>query len=457
MAKTKNVFFCQECGYDSPKWLGRCPGCGVWNSMKEELVRKGNSGVTRPLIQAKPQPIKAVEVQPLPRMASGISEVDRVLGGGIVPGSLLLLGGDPGIGKSTLALQAALSIASSGQVVLYVSGEESAAQIRMRAERLGPLPDSLLLLATTELEGVLQEAEQINPALMIIDSIQTLYLPEIASTPGSVSQVRECTGRLLRLAKEKTISTLIIGHVTKDGAIAGPRVLEHMVDGVLYFEGDRSHAFRVLRAIKNRFGGTHEAGIFSMTQKGLMEVENPSALLLAERPSDAPGSTVFACMEGARPLLIEIQALVSLTCFGTPRRTAAGFDTGRLALLAAVLEKRMSLSLSSQDIYINVIGGLEAGEPAADLAVVSALVSSFRGQSLDPHTVIMGEVGLTGEVRAVPQVELRIREALRLGYNRFIVPKGNLKDAKAAGAKDVVPVSTIQEMLKAGLIEKAKK
>ena len=262
---------------------------------------------------------------------------------------------------------------------------------------------------------------------------------------------------MLRLAKEKTISTLIIGHVTKDGAIAGPRVLEHMVDGVLYFEGDRSHAFRVLRAIKNRFGGTHEAGIFSMTQKGLMEVENPSALLLAERPSDAPGSTVFACMEGARPLLIEIQALVSLTCFGTPRRTAAGFDTGRLALLAAVLEKRMSLSLSSQDIYINVIGGLEAGEPAADLAVVSALVSSFRGQSLDPHTVIMGEVGLTGEVRAVPQVELRIREALRLGYNRFIVPKGNLKDAKAAGAKDVVPVSTIQEMLKAGLIEKAKK
>ena len=448
MAKMKSLFFCQECGCDSPKWLGRCPGCGAWNSLREEIVKKENGRGFLEIISAKPQPITAIEVEPLPRIHSGNEEVDRVLGGGIVPGSLLLLGGDPGIGKSTLALQMATAIAHSGKKVLYVSGEESAAQIRMRAERLGPLSENLILLATTELDGISKEAKEIMPSLVIVDSIQTLYLPELSSAPGSISQVRECTGRLLRLAKENTISILIIGHVTKEGAIAGPRLLEHMVDSVLYFEGDSSHAFRVLRVIKNRFGGTHETGIFSMTQSGLKEVENPSALLLEERPTDAAGSVIFACMQGARPLLVEFQSLVSLTSFGSPRRNSAGFDVGRLALLSAVIEKQLQIPLSTQDIYINVIGGLEAKEPAADLAIVAAIVSSFKECSIDSHTIIMGEVGLTGEVRSVPQMELRIKEATKLGYTKFILPKRNEKEVRHLTNGEVIGVQRIHELFK---------
>lgn len=430
MAKTKSLFFCQECGYDSPKWLGRCPGCGAWNSMREEIVKKETGRGNVSISPMKPQSITSVEIEPLPRIPSGISEVDRVLGGGIVPGSLLLLGGDPGIGKSTLALQIAMLIAHQNEKILYVSGEESAAQIRMRAERLGPLPENLILLAATDLDGILSVAKESNPGLMIIDSIQTLYVSDISSAPGSVSQVRECTGRLLRYAKENPTSILIIGHVTKDGAIAGPRMLEHMVDSVLYFEGDSSKAFRILRTIKNRFGGTHEAGIFSMTSRGLEVVENPSAVLLKERPLDASGSVIFPAMEGARPLLIEIQALVSPSSFGTPRRTSAGFDTGRLALLSAVAEKQLGVSLSSQDIYINIVGGMDTEEPAADLAIIYALLSSYRGLQVASDTVIMGEVGLTGEVRSIPQIELRIKEAERLGYKKAIIPQGNLKAVK---------------------------
>ena len=449
MAKTKSLFFCLECGYDSPKWLGRCPGCGAWNSLREEVVRKEKGKTAyESLTAVKPQSITSVEVQPLPRVAIGIEEIDRVLGGGIVPGSLLLLGGDPGIGKSTLALQVSMALASRGEKILYISGEESAAQIRMRAERLGPLPETLILLPATDLEVVLREAKEILPSLMIVDSIQTLYLPDVASAPGSVSQVRECTGHLLRLAKESTISTLIIGHVTKDGAIAGPKMLEHMVDGVLYFEGNQNHIFRMLRAIKNRFGSINESGIFTMTQEGLKEVENPSSLLLEERPENAPGSIVFACMEGLRPLMVEIQALVSLSCFGTPRRMAAGFDTGRLALLSAVLEKRVGVPLSSQDIYINVIGGLKVDEPAADLAVAISLVSSYYGISLNSKIVVMGEIGLTGEIRSIPQIEQRIREASRLGYSTFVVPRGNQKDVGGLKGKYKIQLAShIQEVI----------
>ena len=446
MTKTKSMFFCQECGYDSPKWLGRCPGCGAWNSMREEIVRKENAKVRYESSSAKPQSITSIEVEPLPRIKSGIEEVNRVLGGGIVPNSLLLLGGDPGIGKSTLALQVAMNIAHMGEKVFYVSGEESAAQIRMRAERLGVLPEQLILFAATELDSIIKEAKEVNPTLMIVDSIQTLYLPELSSAPGSISQVREGTGRLLRFAKENKSSVLIIGHVTKDGTIAGPRLLEHMVDGVLYFEGDNSHAFRILRAIKNRFGGTHEVGIFSMTQGGLKEVENPSLLLLEERPVDAAGSAVFSCMEGARPLLIEIQALASQSIYSSARRMSKGFDTSRLALLAAVVEKQLQIPLSSQDIYINVIGGLETQEPAADLAIIAAIISCFRGKSIDSEMVVIGEVGLTGEIRSVPQIELRVREAFRLGYSKFIVPKGNQKEIEQLKIGKIFGVKTIFEM-----------
>lgn len=431
MAKIKSMFFCQECGFDSPKWLGRCPGCGAWNSMREEIVSQNKKSKQTSFSQhASPKSITSVDVEPLPRFSSGMEEVDRVLGGGIVPGSLLLLGGDPGIGKSTLSLQIALLVANNHKKVLYVSGEESSAQIRMRADRIGNLSDSLMLFASTELEVVLKEAEEMKPDLLIIDSIQTLYLSELASAPGSVSQVRESTGRLLRFSKENTISTLIIGHVTKEGAIAGPKLLEHMVDGVLYFEGDKNNLFRVLRAIKNRFGGIYETGIFRMNNNGLEVVENPSALLLSERPAHTSGSTIFGSIEGSRPLMLEIQALVSKSNYAVSRRTTAGFDTGRLALLSAVIEKRLAIPLSTQDIYINIVGGLAAQEPAADLAVVASLLSSFQSKALDSQLVIFGEVGLTGEVRSVSQIDLRIKEAMKLGFKNFCIPKGNMKDVK---------------------------
>lgn len=399
---------------------------------------------------AKPRPITEVDNFTVPRLATGVGEFDRVLGGGIVPGALILIGGDPGIGKSTMLLQVACSVSQTYGSVLYVSGEESAAQTKMRAERLNKLSEKLLIMTETNLDEITISANHLKPALMIIDSIQTMYSPEIPSAPGSVGQVRESTGKLLRLAKESGIPIAIIGHVTKEGNIAGPRILEHMVDVVLYFEGEKTYAFRVLRAIKNRFGSTHESGIFSMEEDGLMEVKNPSGLLLSERPESAPGSVVLACMEGVRPLLIEIQALVSTTCFGMPRRMAVGFDYNRLILLMAVLEKRVGLMLANQDAYVNAVGGIKVTEPAADLAVILAVASSFRNVSLDAHTVVMGEVGLTGEVRMVSRVDVRISEAATMGFKRFVIPAGNLTGLKIRqqGLK-IVGVSNVLEAMEA--------
>lgn len=454
LSKVKIHFVCQECGTDSPKWLGRCPGCEAWNSMVEETLSK-SEGKNRHSISsgAKPRPITEVDNFAVPRLATGVGEFDRVLGGGIVPGALILIGGDPGIGKSTMLLQVACSVSQAYGSVLYVSGEESAAQTKMRAERLNKLSDKLLIMTETNLDEISKSANNLRPALMIIDSIQTMYSPEIPSAPGSVGQVRESTGKLLRLAKESGIPIAIIGHVTKEGNIAGPRILEHMVDVVLYFEGEKTYAFRVLRAIKNRFGSTHESGIFSMEEDGLMEVKNPSGLLLSERPESAPGSVVLACMEGVRPLLIEIQALVSTTCFGMPRRMAVGFDYNRLILLMAVLEKRVGLMLANQDAYVNAVGGIKVTEPAADLAVILAVASSFRNVSLDAQTVVMGEVGLTGEVRMVSRVDIRISEAATMGFKRFVIPAGNLTGLKIRqqGLK-IVGVSNVLEAMEAVFI-----
>lgn len=451
MSKAKIHFVCQECGTDSPKWLGRCPGCESWNSMVEETLSR-QEGKKRHSTSngAKPRPITEVDNFAVPRLTTGVGEFDRVLGGGIVPGALILIGGDPGIGKSTMLLQVACSVSRTYGSVLYVSGEESAAQTKMRAERLNKLSDKLLIMTETNLDEIALSANHLKPALMIIDSIQTMYSPEIPSAPGSVGQVRESTGKLLRLAKESGIPVAIIGHVTKEGNIAGPRILEHMVDVVLYFEGEKTYAFRVLRAIKNRFGSTHESGIFSMEEDGLMEVKNPSGLLLSERPESAPGSVVLACMEGVRPLLIEIQALVSTTCFGMPRRMAVGFDYNRLILLMAVLEKRVGLMLGNQDAYVNAVGGIKVTEPAADLAVILAVASSFRNISLDAHTVVMGEVGLTGEVRMVSRVDVRISEAATMGFKRFVIPAGNLTGLKIRqqGLK-IVGVSNVMEAMEA--------
>lgn len=454
MAKVKIHFVCQECGHDSQQWLGKCPGCGAWNSMVEETISKSATKTYHINSDgAKPRPITEVDNLPVPRLATGVGEFDRVLGGGIVPGALILIGGDPGIGKSTMLLQVACSVSQAYGTVLYVSGEESAVQTKMRAERLNTLSDKLLIMTETNLEEITMAAIRLKPALMIIDSIQTMFSSEIPSAPGSVGQVRESTGKLLRLAKESGIPIAIIGHVTKEGNIAGPRILEHMVDVVLYFEGDKSHAFRVLRAIKNRFGSTHESGIFSMEEDGLIEIKNPSGLLLSERPERTPGSVVLACMEGVRPILIEIQALVSTTCFGMPRRMAAGFDYNRLILLMAVLEKRVGLMLANQDAYVNAVGGIKIAEPAADLAVILAVASSFRNISLDAHTVVMGEVGLTGEVRMVSRVDIRIGEAAKLGFKRFVIPAGNLAGLKVRHSEiKIIGVSNVIEAMEAVFI-----
>jgi len=449
VAKTKIQFVCQECGFDSPKWLGRCPGCEAWNTMVEEIAVK-QADRSRQLPPAKPRPITEVDTGAVPRLSTGVREFDRVLGGGIVPGSLILIGGDPGIGKSTLLLQVAGEMSQTYGSVLYVSGEESATQTRLRAERLGKLNDNLLVMTETNLDDISTEACRIKPSLLIIDSIQTMYSPELASAPGSVGQVRECTGKLLRFAKDRGIPVVIIGHVTKEGNIAGPRLLEHMVDVVLYFEGERSYAFRVLRAMKNRFGATIDSGLFSMEENGLVEVKNPSSLLLAERPQGVPGSVVLACLAGVRPLLIEIQALVSTTCFGMPRRTAAGFDYNRLILLLAVLEKRVGLLLGNQDAYVNAVGGIKIDEPAADLAVCLALASSFRNVAIDPHTVVMGEVGLTGEVRMVGRADLRVREAAALGFKKVIIPAGNVAGLKIdVVSLKVIGVNNVEEAMEA--------
>lgn len=450
MSKAKIKFCCTECGAESLKWLGRCPGCGAWNTMIEEMTAAKADNRIRFVQGSKPKPITQVDTTAVGRRITGVCEFDRVLGGGIVPGALMLIGGDPGIGKSTLLLQVAAGVSERYGPVLYVSGEESAVQTRMRAERLGSLSNHLFIMTETNLDEIAAAANAMKPALVIIDSIQTMFNAEIPSAPGSVGQVREATGKLLRFAKETDVPVAIIGHVTKDGNIAGPRLLEHMVDVVLYFEGERNYAFRVLRAMKNRFGSTNDSGIFSMEEDGLKEVVNPSVLLLAERTHDMPGSVVLACLEGVRPLLIELQALVSTTVFGMPRRMAAGFDYNRLILLMAVLEKRVGLSLANQDAYVNAVGGIKIDEPAADLAVALAIASSFRNAAVNSQTVVMGEVGLTGEVRMVSRVDIRISEAATLGFKRFVIPAGNVPGLKTKQqGLEIVGVRDVTEAMEA--------
>lgn len=443
--KQKTIFTCQKCGSQSPKWLGKCPDCSAWNSMAEEVVGKPMPGGVS-TERSRPIPICDVPAQSETRVETGVGELDRVLGGGIVPGSLVLIGGDPGIGKSTLLLQAMHNLAERAGEVLYVSGEESASQTRLRGERLNASHKRLLILAENSLEAILTHATALKPRAMVVDSIQTVWTSALESAPGSVSQVRESAGKLMVLAKGSGIPVFIVGHVTKDGAIAGPRVLEHMVDTVLYFEGDGSHPFRILRAVKNRFGSTNEIGVFEMKQEGLCCVDNPSELFLSERPLGVSGSVVTASLEGSRPLLVELQALVTQTSFGVPRRTTIGVDHNRLALLVAVLEKKVGLHLAGQDIFLNAAGGVRLNEPAADLAMIMAVASSHLDKAIAPQTVVLGEVGLAGEVRAVTQPEQRIAEAEKLGFQTCILPAGNLKRLKKGKIK-LQGVATVDEAM----------
>ena len=443
----KTIFTCQSCGYQSPKWLGKCPDCGGWGGFVEERQATGTLAVTRNAVVAPstPVPIDSIEIDHEQRLLTAIDEFDRVLGGGLVPGTLVLIGGDPGIGKSTLMLQVLHGLAGQGCKVLYVSGEESIRQIRLRSKRLETVSPSLLVVSEVEVDAILAMVDSIKPEVLVIDSIQTMFSNELSSAPGSVSQVREATVRLMMMAKRSGIPTFLVGHVTKDGAIAGPRLLEHMVDTVLYFEGDRNHIFRVLRAVKNRFGSTNEIGVFEMKDRGLEQVANPSAVFLSGRPASAAGSVVAASMEGTRPILVELQALTSGTNFGTPRRTILGLDPNRVALLAAVMEKKIGMHLMGYDIFMNVAGGVRVIEPAVDLAIVAAIASSFLDKPVSDRTVVMGEVGLTGEVRAIGQVDTRIYESAKMGFNRCIVPQSNLKRLPAVDGVEIVGVSTVSE------------
>lgn len=446
MSKTRTIFACQACGFQSPRWLGRCPDCQAWNSLVEEpLAPTRNPTQHQRGATSRAVPIQAVEPSPVARKVSGVTELDRVLGGGLVAGSIVLLGGDPGIGKSTLVLQA-LAAWAGARPCLYVSGEESPQQVQMRATRLGLSNAQVLVLAETCTEAVLTQIESLQPEVVAIDSIQTMWTEQIPSAPGSVGQVRECAARFVDLGKRLQLPVVLVGHVTKEGAIAGPRVLEHMVDTVLYFEGERSHAFRILRAVKNRFGSTNEIGVFEMNDTGLQAVGNPSALFLAERPVHVPGSAVVACMEGTRPLLVEIQALVSPSSFANPRRATVGIDPNRVSLLLAVLEKKMGLQLLGQDVFVNVAGGVRVDEPAADLAIVAAVGSSFLDQPLDPSLLFVGEVGLAGEVRGVHQVEQRLREGAQLGFRRFVVPHSNLAQTQRRRGEECIGVRSLSEL-----------
>lgn len=454
MAKVKSKFICQECGYESPKWMGKCPGCQAWNTMVEEIERSYKTMRHAPsLIGAQETASSIIHIKGSdePRISTGLSELNRVLGGGIVPGSLILVGGDPGIGKSTLLLQLSATLAAKPLRALYISGEESARQTKLRADRLGVAAPELYVLCETNMEFIEQAIEQVDPDFLVIDSIQTVYHPAVTSAPGSVAQVRECTGSFMRIAKGKGIATVLVGHVTKEGAIAGPRLLEHMVDCVLYFEGERHHSYRVLRAVKNRFGSTNEIGIFEMKEEGLREVANPSELFLSERPKGVSGSIVAASMEGTRPVLVELQALVASTNFPSPRRMAAGVDHHRLSLIIAVLEKRMGMYLQTQDAYVNVAGGVKLDEPAVDLAIAVSIASSFRDVPTRPDDVVFGEVGLTGEVRAVSRIEQRVMEAKKLGFKRVILPQSSLKGWTSPTGIQVIGVHSVQDALEASL------
>ncbi|MCK9229414.1 MAG: DNA repair protein RadA [Syntrophales bacterium] len=458
MKNVKTVFYCRDCGHQSPKWLGKCPSCGVWNRFFEEEESRGDGGegALARAFGSTPISIDAIEADGMDRLATGIDEFDRVLGGGLVKGSAVLIGGDPGIGKSTLLLQVLQNIAAStGCRVLYISGEESSHQIRMRGSRVGALSPNLMILVEVSLEAILRQIDAVQPTVVVIDSIQTMHSHACYSAPGSVSQVRETSEKLIVRSKTTGIPLFLVGHVTKDGAIAGPRVLEHMVDTVLYFEGDSGQAFRIIRAVKNRFGPTNEIGVFEMREEGLLEVANPSALFLSERPEGAAGSAVTACMEGTRPILLEVQSLVSENSFGIPRRTTIGVDHNRVSLLAAVLDRVCGFRLVGYDIFINVAGGVKVTEPAVDLAVVSSLLSSYLKRPLEPRTIVFGEVGLTGEIRGVGQVAERVREAGRMGFSRCILPR-SVSVMRPADRKTVTTtgLGTIEE-LPEHLFEKA--
>ncbi len=448
MAKIRTKFVCQNCAYESPKWMGRCPGCGEWNTLVEEIEESKTVATRSARSVSKPQPLSEVKMGQYARIDTRIGEFNRVLGGGLVPGSMVLVGGDPGIGKSTIVLQVAKHLANQGLKVLYVSGEESPEQLRMRAERLGALEDSLLVLSENDLEQVEVSIDLEKPECLIIDSIQTVHSTQVASAPGSVSQVRECTNRLMQIAKGKRIPTFIIGHVTKQGSIAGPRVLEHMVDTVLYFEGDRYNAYRILRAVKNRFGSTNEIGMFEMRTEGLVEVENPSAFLLSERPEHASGSVVVPSIEGTRPMLVEIQALLSQTAFGNPRRVVNGMEQSRILLQLAVLEKHLGMQTQIFDAYLNLAGGISVKEPALDLGIAAAIASSLRDAPIDPRMAVMGEIGLTGEIRSVQFAEKRILEAEKIGFSKVILPQSNLSQLKSSSFSiQLIGVRTIREAI----------
>ena len=454
MSKKKTKFCCQECGYETPKWMGKCPGCNAWNTMVEEVElpksSRRQSFVTSSEAIAgtnKPQMITAIQSVSEPRIYTEYKEMDRVLGGGIVPGSLVLIGGDPGIGKSTLLLQISSQLANRNQKVLYISGEESPRQTKLRADRLRIESDNLFVLSETDLAYIEKAIDEMSPSFVVIDSIQTVYHPEVQSAPGSVSQVRECTSHFMRIAKTKGIAIFLVGHVTKEGSIAGPRLLEHMVDAVLYFEGERHHTYRILRAVKNRFGSTNEMGIFEMKEEGLREVLNPSEIFLEERSEGTAGSIVVASMEGTRPVLVEIQALIAPTSFGNPRRMATGIDHNRVSLIMAVLEKRVGFMLGAYDAYLKVAGGIKLDEPAIDLGVAISIASSFRDQPSNPTDVVFGEVGLTGEIRRVSRVEQRIQEAAKLGFKRVIIPERNIGGWTAPKGIEVIGVSLVAEAL----------
>ncbi|MDF2672560.1 MAG: radA [Clostridiales bacterium] len=447
MAKLKTIYICQECGCESQKWLGKCPECSNWNTMVEEIVDKAKEDSLHSSISfSKPLNINEIELTDEERYNTSMEEFDRVLGGGIVKGSLVLVGGDPGIGKSTLLLQVSKSIAESKKI-FYISGEESAKQIKIRAQRLNVETSNLFIISETNISVIERMIEEFRPEVVVIDSIQTMYKSELQSAPGSVSQVREATATLMRIAKNLNIAIFIVGHVTKEGSIAGPRVLEHMVDTVLYFEGDRHHTYRILRTVKNRFGSTNEIGIFEMKGNGLREVKNPSEMLLSGRPENVPGSSIVCSIEGTRPVLVEIQALTSNTNFGMPRRMATGIDYNRVVLIMAVLEKRVGLQLQTSDVYVNVAGGLKIDEPACDLGVALAIASSFRNLYIDSKTILIGEVGLTGEIRGVNFIEKRILEAQKIGFNRCIIPKENIKGIEIIPNINVVAVDNIYEAL----------
>lgn len=446
---SKTIFCCQSCGYQAPKWMGKCPDCGTWDSFVEEQLRSGSSheksrkGSGSP---TAPVPIDSIELVTELRLHTEIQEFDRVLGGGLVPGTLVLIGGEPGIGKSTLMLQALFGLANQGHHVLYVSGEESIHQIRLRSKRLKTVSPNLLVVSEVEVEAILSMIESSKPSVVVVDSIQTMFNGDLTSAPGSVSQVRESTVRMMLMAKRSGIPTLLVGHVTKDGAIAGPKLLEHMVDTVLYFEGDSNHIFRILRAVKNRFGSTNEIGVFEMKDNGLDEVANPSAVFLSERPAGAPGSAVSASMEGTRPILVELQSLASATNFGTPRRTILGLDANRVALLTAVMEKKLGMHLMGYDIFMNVAGGVKVIEPAVDMAIVAAVASSFLDKPIANGTVALGEVGLTGEVRAIGHLETRISESRKMGFTRCLVPASNLKRLPGIEGVEIAGVKTVAEV-----------